>query len=88
MVKKMNKTEFIKELTKQLPYSEEQCAVIDSILEDNFFISKQSREKIVAEIEQKLQIDNQAASEVYATAINIVNAELKNKLRHPFRSKL
>jgi len=36
----MNKSEFIKELSKQTKYDEEECTLINSIIEDTFIIEK------------------------------------------------
>lgn len=47
MVKKMNKTEFLDKLAKELSYSLERCSIINEILENNFFISKKIRIKLL-----------------------------------------
>lgn len=87
MVKKMNKTGFVDELAKQLKYSKAKCEVINEILENNFFISRQSKDKIITELKQRLEIDEKEADKVYNTAVEIINDEIRYKLRHPFRSK-
>lgn len=87
MVMKMNKTEFINELSKRLSYSEEQCIIINDILETNFFISKKNREKIIEDLIQRLNIENTQAEDIYSTAVSIFNEEIKNKIKHPFKSK-
>lgn len=87
MVISMNKTEFIKELSDRLSYNEEQCTIINSILEDNFFISKKSKDKIICEIVLKLNIDIDEATRIYDIARKIMNEQVKNKLKHPFKNK-
>lgn len=84
---KMNKTGFINELSKQLSLSVEKCAVINDILEENFFISKKSKPKIVDALMNKLNINNDEAVNIYNVSVKIFNSELKNKLHHPFGSK-
>ena len=68
----MNKSEFIKELSKQTGYDEEKCIVINSIVEDTFIIGKKNKDKMI---------------ELYETVISIIGSELKNKLKHPFKSQ-
>lgn len=87
MVTTMNKTEFINELAKQLSYSQSKCSIVNEVLENNFFISKKNKDKIVTELMQRLEIDEEEAIRVYDVAIKIINDEIKNKLKHPFKSK-
>ncbi len=84
---KMNKTGFINELSKQLSLSVEKCAVINDILEENFFISKKSKPKIIDELMNRLDINLDSAENIYDVSVKIYNSELKNKLHHPFGSK-
>lgn len=83
----MNKEEFIKELEEKLKYSKEQCILINDILENNFFISKKNKDKIIEELMEKLDIKEQEANNVYEKAIEIVKEEVKHKLKNPFKSK-
>lgn len=87
MVMKMNKKEFVMELSRELNYSEDKCTIINDVLESNFFISKKNRDKIIGELSTKLDIDNEEATNIYDKAVNIINTEIKNKLKHPFKSK-
>ena len=43
----MNKSEFIKELSKQTSYNEERCNTINNIVEDTFIIGKKNKEIII-----------------------------------------
>lgn len=83
----MNKTGFINELSKQLSLSVEKCAVINDILEENFFISKKSKPKIVDELMRRLDISSDSAENIYDVSVKIVNDEVKNKIKHPFGNK-
>lgn len=87
METKMNKKGFIDALSKRLSYSIEECFTINEILESNFFISKKSRDKIIEEFIKALDVDRKEATRIYNEAIKIINGELKNKLKHPFKSK-
>ncbi len=86
MVMKMNKTEFIMELKKELNYSEDKCTIINNILESNFFINKKNRNKIIKKLEIELNVDNYEATDIYDIAVRIINNEIKGKLKHPFKS--
>ena len=87
MVMKMNKTEFIKELSRVTGYSIDECNIINAVLENNFFISKKSKDKIINELMSKLQINETEATSIYEKAKMIFNNEIKNKLKHPFKSQ-
>ncbi len=82
----MNKTEFIDELSRVLSYPNDKCIIINEILENNFFISKKSKDKIIGEFIQKLDVNHEEAIRIYDMAVTIINEEVKNKLKHPFRS--
>lgn len=86
MEMKMNKTGFIKALEKELSYSKEQCLLINEVLENNFFLSKKNKNKIIEEFIQKLDIDEEEATSLYETTMEIVKNEIKNKLKKPFKS--
>lgn len=83
----MNKKEFINELANQLNYPKEKCILINNILEDNFFISKKSKDKIVETFMQILHVNYEEAVKIYDIAVKIIKDEVKNKLKHPFKSK-
>lgn len=83
----MNKSEFIKELVRITKYSESDCIIINNILEDNFFISKKSKDKIISEIVIKLHINIEEATNLYDIAKEIINNQVKEKLKHPFRNQ-
>lgn len=83
----MNKTEFIDKLSSELSYPIEKCIIINDILENNFFISKKNKDKIVSEFEDKLDITNEDALNIYDKSVAIINEEIKYKLKHPFKSK-
>lgn len=86
MVMKTNKKEFILKLEKELNYPEDKCIIINDILESNFFISKKNKDKIIKELVTKLNIENEKATDIYNIAVKIINDEIKNKLKHPFKS--
>ena len=85
MVMKMNKEKFIDRLKEELNYSLDKCIIINDILESNFFISKKSKDKIIDEFINKLEVNNDEANRIYDISIKIVKEELKNKIKHPFK---
>ncbi len=87
MVMNLNKRGFLNELSHILSYSEDECIMIHDILEDNFFLSKKNKDKVINELIQKLEINHEEAVMVYDVATKIVNKEIKDKLKHPFRSR-
>lgn len=87
MVMKVNKTEFIEELQNRLNYDEEKCTIINDILEDNFLIGKKNKEKMINEFVTKLGVTEIEANKIYETAMNILSKGIRDKLKHPFRSR-
>jgi len=83
----MNKHEFIEKLSHELSYTIDECTIINDILESNFFISKKSKDKIIAELVKKFSITDSEAERIYDTSCSIIKEEIKSKLKHPFISK-
>lgn len=87
MVMKMNKNGFIKVLASRANLSENDSILVNDILESNFFISRKNKDKIISEIVIKLAISLSEATNIYNISKNIINEEIKNKLKHPFEKK-
>lgn len=87
MVKQMNKREFIEKLSSELSYSVEKCTIINDVLENNFFISKKSKDKILNDLIEKLSITESEAGKIYDVSISIIKDEIKNKIKHPFKNQ-
>lgn len=87
MVMKMNKTKFIQELNKKINLGEEKCTTINNILEDNFLIGKNNKEKIINSLIEKLDVKYDEAENIYDIAIEIILKEIKYKIKHPFKSQ-
>ena len=83
-VKKMNKTEFIKELSIKTGLDESKCTEINSIIEDTFLFGKKSKEKMIEEFKTKLGFDEAKAETTYETAMGIITTSMKNRIKHPF----
>lgn len=85
MVMKMNKTDFIKELSNRTGYNEDRCLQINNIIEETFLIGKKNKEKMINDFENKLSINEDEANKIYEIAMNIISSEIKNKLKHPLK---
>lgn len=84
---KMNKKRFIQKLAEELSYTKEECIEINEILEKHFFIKESNKPKVVAELTNKKGIQKEEAERIYNVATKIIKDEVKNKLKHPFRSQ-
>ena len=82
----MNKTMFIKEISKRCNLSIEDATLVNSVLEDNFFLSKSKRCVIINGIMNTLKCDIDEATTIYEECVTIASEAVKNKLKHPFRS--
>lgn len=87
MVILMNKKEFINELGQRINYKESDCLIINDILERHFFISKKNKDIIIKELCETFNISEIEANNIYASSKDILNEEIKYKLRHPFGSQ-
>ena len=80
----MNKSDFIKALESTTEYSFDQCAVINDVLENHFVFRKKNKSKVVAELSERLAVDEATADRIYEQAMAILHAEIKAAKRHPF----
>ena len=83
----MNKTGFIKELENKLNYDNNKCTIINSVLEDNFIFGKKNKIKIINGFMEKLNIEEEEANNIYNVCNEIMTTQIKNKIKHPFRSE-
>lgn len=83
----MNKTGFIKELSKQTGYDEEKCILINDIMENYFIFEKKNKDKIIKDLQIKACLNENDSENVYDIAMKIITGEIKNKLKHPFKSQ-
>lgn len=87
MVKKMNKTYFLEQLKEETNLSEKDVLALSSILDDHFVFGKKNKDKIVSDIKEKLEVSNERAEEIYNITMSIISSNVKDKLKHPFKSQ-
>lgn len=83
----MNKTGFIKELSKQTGYDEEKCVLINDIIDNYFIFGRKNKDKIIKDLQIKASLNEDDSENVYDIAMKIITREMKNKLKHPFKSQ-
>ena len=83
----MNKTDFIKKLSKELNFDLEKTNIVNDILENNFIIGKNNKEKMIKQLCDKLKIKEKDANKIYDKAMEIVAKEIKNKIKNKFINK-
>lgn len=83
----MNKNVFIKELSKETGYDEEKCILINNIIENYFIFGRKNKDKIIQDLQVKASLSEDDSENVYDIAMKIITGEIKNKLKHPFKSQ-
>ncbi len=83
----MNKTNFVDKLSKETGYSNDKCMIVNDVIESHFIIGKNNKEKILKDFEDRLNIERNEADDLYNKCIFILGTTVKNKIRHPFKSK-
>ena len=82
----MNKKEFIKKLSEITKYDENKCILINNIIDNHFIIGKNNKEKIIIDLMNNLSLTKEEANKLYNIIIEILFNEVKEKLKHPFKS--
>ena len=83
----MNKTSFIKELSKQTGYDEEKCILINNVIENYFIFGTKNKDKIIKDLQVKIPLSEDDAENIYDISMRIITGEIKNKLKHPFKNQ-
>lgn len=86
-VSKMNKKGFIEKLKDQTRLNDQECIIINDILESHFIIGKKNKIRIISDLKEKLDINEVKANNIYNICMNIIGSSVKDKLKHPFRSE-
>lgn len=83
---KNNKTALLVELKEKLNITENECIIINDIIEDTFIFGRKNKQKVVNGFMEKLNVSQDRAEEIYNTFMSIFKSRIKYKLRHPFKS--
>lgn len=83
----MNKTAFIKELSKQTGYDEQKCILINNVIENYFIFERKNKDKIIRDLQVKSSLSQDDAENVCDVSIKIITGEIKNKIKHPFKNQ-
>lgn len=83
----MNKHGFIKELMKELNCDEDYARKVNDALEDNFFIGRKNSEKTIEDFRNRLNITHEEANTIFNKCRDIITREIKDKIKHPLKSK-
>lgn len=83
----MNKRGFIKEIGKQTKLTENECIIVNDILEENGIFGRKNKSNIVIQLQEKLNVSEEKANEIYEIVSSIASNAIKNKIIHPFKSQ-
>ncbi|MBR3256017.1 MAG: hypothetical protein IKF97_07450 [Clostridia bacterium] len=83
----MNKKDFISKLKEATGYDETKCNSINEIIESHFIIGKNGKEQIISDFKSKLLLNDDDADKLYNICMELIGEEIKNKLKHPFKSQ-
>ena len=83
----MNKIGFIKELSKQTGYDGQKCILINDIIENYFIFGRKNKDKIIKDLQINASLNEDDAENIYDISMKIITGEIKNKLKHPFKSQ-
>lgn len=72
MVMKMNKKNFIEELMKKTGKSENECIVVNEILENHFIIGHNNKDKIKKDFIEKMQVTEKDADNLYNICAELI----------------
>ena len=52
-----------------------------------FYPPARNKEKIIEKFEKQINLDENEANKLYEIVMRIIGTEIKNKLKHPFKSQ-
>ena len=83
----MDKSGFIEKLQQETEYTQEQCILINDVLESHFIFRKKNKPKVVADLVEKLAVEESEADRVYELCMGIIKTEKKSALKHPLGAR-
>ena len=83
---KNNKRALLVDLKERLNISEEECIIINDILEETSLFGKKNKAKMINGFIEHLDVSEKRAEEIYETFMDIFKTRVKFKIFHPFKS--
>ena len=81
-----NKKALLVDLKERLNCSEEECIIINSIVEETSLFGKKNKTKMINGFMDKLDCSLERANEIYETFMDIFKTRIKFKIMHPFKN--
>lgn len=81
-----NKKALLVDLKERLNCSEEECLIINDIIEDTSLFGKKNKAKMINGFMDKLNCTEERANEIYNTFMDIFKTRIKFKIMHPFKN--
>ena len=81
----MNKSGFIKQISKELNVDETKARQIADLLEENFLIGKKNKENTIQLFVDNLKVTEEEVNEIYNKCIDVIKDNLVQKVKHPFK---
>ena len=82
----MNKSGFVKQISKELNVDESRARQIADLLEENFLIGKKNKENTIQLFADNLKVTEEEANEIYDKCIDVIKNNLVQKVKHPFKN--
>ena len=76
----MDKTDFIAKLKELTNYDEEKCNIINDVVQNNFWIGKDAKDKIVNALKERLHISDEDVEKLYNICKQILGDEVMDKI--------
>ena len=83
----MNKTDFINQIMESANVDIATATIINDCMEENFLLGKKNKEKTINSMIEKLNISEEVADNYYNVASNLIAKNIKEKIKHPFKSQ-
>ena len=83
---KNNKKALLVDLKERLGCSEEECLIINEIVEETSLFGRKNKAKMIDGFMSQLNVTEERAEEIYNTFMDIFKSRVKHKIFHPFKS--
>ena len=64
-----------------------QTGMINDVLEDTFILGREHKKNIINLLMERLNYTEEKANEIYDITSSIITNAIKNKIKHPFKTK-